>query len=735
MKHFYSFFIANLIVISLTGQDKTHVAPSFHSVQKQQVIETIENSKNLFRPDKQTNVFWNNIEQADRYVSKKKSGADILKDGNQQWLALKNKTLTTKSGNILKSAATQKYCLDSVVFSSWNDSLAMTIRLEKQHFKYKSNGLTDSYIGYEWDMPNKRWASYFKTENGYNAKDQLILETSYYWEEKWVLSDKYEYNYDESGNRILETRYDWNKKSDKWIGDYKYERSFDMNVNETFYLEYDWDTIAGTWINRIKAERSFNAKGQELSTTSYTWDRTGKQWIGNMKEVSAYDDNSGVRIGYSQYYWNKETSQWISLNQNVKNANLLTTFYVYFEWNETSGKWVGELKYEALFNSQGKVASETEYKWDTLNNCWINDWKVEYAYDTNGNNSSTTELEWNRDTNSWIYTHKLEKSFDSKMNISLTVLSDWNTATNQWINTSKTESTYNSLGHETLRVQYNWDTDKKQWVGDNKGMYSYDITGNMILYVKYIWDDASNGWINYSKAEEETDSNGNPIMQSRYLWDQTLGIWVGQSKEESTYNTSNYPVTMIEYGWDSITNNWIPKEKTETVLTDDDEMVSEKIYNWDSTENKWKDYFGIELTYDYSHKTDDLLLPNQYSNSSIFHHMLMKYNYYGYIEDDYIFTMNIVFHYSKITLTGINQYTDGTVQVFPNPASDKLTFKWNDSARQLSLTIYNTNGKIVLQDFISNNSTVPINNLSGGMYIYRLTNDGQPVSTGKISVK
>jgi hypothetical protein len=83
---------------------------------------------------------------------------------------------------------------------------------------------------------------------------------------------------------------------------------------------------------------------------------------------------------------------------------------------------------------------------------------------------------------------------------------------------------------------------------------------------------------------------------------------------------------------------------------------------------------------------------------------------------------------------GINEIAnnDSKTMVYPNPAQDILYVKTTLKSTKLVLTLYDLSGKSVIQAIITNRANVDINNLSSGMYIYRLTADNQPIQIGKI---
>jgi hypothetical protein len=75
------------------------------------------------------------------------------------------------------------------------------------------------------------------------------------------------------------------------------------------------------------------------------------------------------------------------------------------------------------------------------------------------------------------------------------------------------------------------------------------------------------------------------------------------------------------------------------------------------------------------------------------------------------------------------------LSVFPNPATDQVTFSWNENSGMLNLKMFQPNGTCVIDKEISSNETVDVSDLSKGIYFYRLSNKNEIVKTGKLVVE
>lgn len=75
------------------------------------------------------------------------------------------------------------------------------------------------------------------------------------------------------------------------------------------------------------------------------------------------------------------------------------------------------------------------------------------------------------------------------------------------------------------------------------------------------------------------------------------------------------------------------------------------------------------------------------------------------------------------------------LEICPNPATDAVTFSWNNKYNHLNLKIYKINGTCVMDREISSQENVSVKNLQKGMYLYKLLDDSQVVKSGKLIIE
>jgi len=85
-------------------------------------------------------------------------------------------------------------------------------------------------------------------------------------------------------------------------------------------------------------------------------------------------------------------------------------------------------------------------------------------------------------------------------------------------------------------------------------------------------------------------------------------------------------------------------------------------------------------------------------------------------------------YWSATAATGLSSLEQEVVNVFPNPASDRLTINCDVKSSNVQVQIVNVDGTIVqVENIDSYNSTINIQNLCSGYYLLRIT-DGVSIS-------
>jgi hypothetical protein len=94
------------------------------------------------------------------------------------------------------------------------------------------------------------------------------------------------------------------------------------------------------------------------------------------------------------------------------------------------------------------------------------------------------------------------------------------------------------------------------------------------------------------------------------------------------------------------------------------------------------------------------------------------------------------FEYNSGLITNENSFENNSnkITIYPNPASDILYFSNEDKCDGTNISLIDLQGKIVLQKYVGDGSSISIKNVPKGLYIYRVAvNDN--IITGKIVIE
>jgi hypothetical protein len=81
--------------------------------------------------------------------------------------------------------------------------------------------------------------------------------------------------------------------------------------------------------------------------------------------------------------------------------------------------------------------------------------------------------------------------------------------------------------------------------------------------------------------------------------------------------------------------------------------------------------------------------------------------------------------------TGIEDIETSTITIYPNPATDNITIVLPENVHRAIFTLYDMQGKVLIQQQINNQDAVSVNKLAAGIYIYNIKTEKEN-HTGKI---
>ena len=312
----------------------------------------------------------------------------------------------------------------------------------------------------------------------------------------------------------------------------------------------------------------------------------------------------------------------------------------------------------------------------------------------------------------------------------------WVDSINNWITVLKEEYTYDASGNLTQFLDYEWDDANIKWVASYKREYTYDAGGNQTLYLRFDWDDATTKWVASRKSEFTCDAGGNPTQYLDYEWDDANSKWVADYKSEYTYDADGNLTQYLDYEWDDANSKWVADDKAEYTYDANGNPTFELYYYLGST-NELTVTSKYIYTYDLSFNLSDLIIPSidwflpDYSYKII--NKPLGYSTYNWNEagNDWADDDKGIYYYSEQNVTLINDIEMEKIRLYPNPASEYITFSLEGRDNRASFELFDIQGRKVLNKKIKNGENVSLAEVNKGIYFYYLVSDGHTQS-GKL---
>jgi len=352
-----------------------------------------------------------------------------------------------------------------------------------------------------------------------------------------------------------------------------------------------------------------------------------------------------------------------------------------------TGNYTNGEKGEYFYNEDYQLISTQQKSWSGI---WIDSWKDDYYYNQMGLSDSVLSYEYTG---------------------------------GQWQQYFKEKRTYNPDSTLQSLTYYNWDW--TSFVPSQKVEYQY--TGDSIVENWYTYE---NGWINdYIVTFYLTDDRiTSEISKSIYATGQMQNEY---KADYLYYANGDLQERLVSY-WEE--SSWtIPLEKESYTY---DSFNNLEQYSWSMLgENGWE--VGEETLPEYNNQftRDDLIIPAGMDEEIFFRHMLTRSVDNSYDMGELQFSIEINPYYTPVIVEKAKNMLTLQSTVFPNPATDNITIRWDAPVSEAKLTVYNQVGSHVTAFNITNNTTIPTAGLKPGLYLYTLTGEKGVNGSGKFVVK
>ena len=496
------------------------------------------------------------------------------------------------------------------------------------------------------------------------------------------------------------------------------------------------------------------------SRSDYTWDLGLNDWVGSLKKEYAFDPEGNV-ILKATYFWNLELNDWVPSSKTEYTFDLdgNNTLMVSYRWDPGLNDWVLSSKSESTFDPEGKQTLMVSYRWDSGLNDWVLSSKSESTFDPEGKQTLMVSYRWDSGLNDWVLSSKTEYTYNAEGNPTLWVNYEWDSGLNDWVLSSKNESTYNAEGNPNLWAIYEWDSGLDIWIGSTKAELSFDPDGNITLEAYYIWDSGLNDWIDEYKFEYSYDPEGNLTLKVYYTWDSDINefalsvkyfyyrsgsyyfvesdticngdsiIWQGDYYDtEGTYFDNYLSFT----GRDSIyeLNLTVNPTPASFILTGQNTVAEYQIVIYSVPSN-------AEVVYSWLAENGNVLSYPSDNSAEVQWGSAGEGTITGIAENQYGCKSDTSKLIVTIGSTDINDILNSNLNVYPNPATDRIFINPGDYTKMngYQLKIMNQLGSVVFETNVEDQLyEISVNTWTGkGLYFVQIIDsDGSVIDTKKI---
>lgn len=285
---------------------------------------------------------------------------------------------------------------------NWDESTSKWILTTDVKKQVDNNGMITFYESYSW------FAGTFliggtKYESTYDNMNERT-NTLYQWNfitSDWTLLSKSENDYDANQNLITTITYSRNLISNEWVNQSKSTFSYTAGNKQTLETIYLWDTNISDWVASGKSEHFMNSLGNDTSVIESNWDNTTSDWMIDTKIVYTYDDSQRI-TGLEFWEWDTDSEllQITAKQEFAFNSNGNAILFAMYLWDSDTSSWIGFQKSEISYYPNSNLEHfNTMYSWS--NNTWVENTQKESFYNNNDNKTIENSYTWIIGNSTW----------------------------------------------------------------------------------------------------------------------------------------------------------------------------------------------------------------------------------------------------------------------------------------------------------------------------------------------
>jgi hypothetical protein len=409
-----------------------------------------------------------------------------------------------------------------------------------------------------------------------------------------------------------------------------------------------------------------------------------------------------IRVVDSSYHYRKAgTFFGLDTRQKTLSRNEYgnPTHTITHLWDAASNSWLNRFNTMISYHETQSRDIFLMQPWSRIGQNWI-DTGMFSKYSINGNLLLNKERIWDLTGGFLAYAYNRSFMYDENENYLGLLSQGVDVVTGEIINFHLIENELNESGQVNKAVRNTWHQD--QWILNRQEIYTYDENGYRTGQFTQNWNFQTSLWHDFANYIFTYDENGNQLSEVRQNKNFETNEWYDWWRYDHTYDAANRRVQSVYQQLDTdsglLTNKWLYSY----VFNESGNLSLYLFQGWNLQTGMWDDFSRELYTYDEYNNRIQLLSQN-WSNNQNAWYTTNQYDYF----------------WSNYEITGINNFGQLNLTVFPNPAHDIIYISGIGSA-DFTVKLYSITGLLVKTETLRKGQGIDIKQLSGGTYILHI---------------
>lgn len=418
----------------------------------------------------------------------------------------------------------------------------------------------------------------------------------------------------------------------------------------------------------------------------------------------------------------------------VSHQNALLTNHL-----KSQMKW--DLSQEKTLKSAAatmKLDSTVSKVWNDATQALENDTKEEFIYNSEMKNTMWLYSDWNENSSSWEVESKTEVDYNLDGYVETMRVYESDEQGTEPILSNTLSAFYNEAG-QLDSVQHWYTEDQLTWNLEGKQFYHYNNSGQVTeMEMWSLEEDEGEEYMSVMRYVFTYTNSGRMETSSMFfLFDEDEMLFF---KTEYNYDNSDRLAFTEDWSFNLMSFELEKSNRTDYEFNSSGDISIETWSERDPSGQAWittetDEYSYNDFNYSEVFFPSYLMLYGVVEEFPVFGKAIAEIETMELMEGTLQFSYKTIFYYSEGTNTFAEDVNKMHFSLFPNPASESVTFSWNGNSEKLNLEIFHITGAKIMEREISSGAPVSVSTLENGIYFYKLQKGKQTEHAGKLIKK